>query len=151
MKYNNEHFPYDFDDERLQQETQGLMRLGVGDQIHNIAFAIRGQSGVSEIHKRQNDRTNRNTKYIAISAIFLSVISVIAQFYISRQTITVQSDDLKAIKNHLDGNTVFQKTDSILFYLKATLRNQAQNSCSKGIETFTELDENKPLVNSLKK
>jgi hypothetical protein len=122
MKYTNSNFPYDFDDTELKKQTQIYMQDGLkeveGDHINNIIYSLRAQLGLAEIHKRQNDISNRSTFRISIAAIILSLFGVFFQWYISKQPMKMESKDLQEIKTILEKEQVSQKLDTALIYLK---------------------------------
>jgi|ERR1035437_5570166 hypothetical protein len=123
MKYTNQNFPYDFNDKELKKHTQECMQEGLGSGIENIVFSIRAQLGLAEIHKRQNDRSNRITIGIAVLALILSLSGIGFQWYISQTPQNIESKDIKEIKDNMDKILIDHRTDSLLFYLKEISKN----------------------------
>jgi hypothetical protein len=79
---------------------------------------MKAQLGMSEIHKRQNDKTNNNTLIVAIAAVWLSVLSIGLQFWISKKPTNIESQELKDIKTTLQKLQSSYQSDSVIFYLK---------------------------------
>jgi len=131
MKYTNQNFPYDFNDKELRKHTQECMQEGLGSGIENIVFSIRAQLGLAEIHKRQNDRSNRITIGIAALALILSLTGIGFQWYISQKPQNIESKDIQEIKASFDKFFIDQKTDSLLFYLKEISKNQVRPTLTK--------------------
>jgi hypothetical protein len=137
MKYTNENFPYDFNDKELKDHTQECMKDGLGSDIENISFSIRAQLGLAEIHKRQNDRSNRIAIGIAILAIILSLSGIGIQWYISQKPQTIESKDIQEIKSNLHNIYIDQKTDSLLLYLKEISKNPILHKKYRAIGEMT--------------
>jgi hypothetical protein len=79
---------------------------------------MKAQLGMSEIHKRQNDKTNKNTLTVAIAALVLSVLSIGLQFCISKKPTNIENQELKDIKTTLEKLQNSHQSDSVIFYLK---------------------------------
>ncbi len=122
IKSKNKDFPPQLTNEQLEEWTEENIRGAIEgielDRIKNVVFAMKAQLGMSEMHKRQNDKTNRNTLIVAITAVTLSVISIVLQFWVSERPTNIESQELKEIKASLEKFQSVHQSDSVLFYLK---------------------------------
>ena len=122
VKPINKDFPPQLTDEELEEWTEKHMRDAIegieNDNIKNVVFAMKAQLGMSEIHKRQNDKMNRNSFIVAITAVTLSVGSIALQFLVSKSPTNIESKELNEIKADLEKYQSIHQSDSVLFYLK---------------------------------
>jgi len=74
--------------------------------------------GLMEYHKRQNDKANRITLFIAGLAVVISIIGIAIQVRVSQRPMQIKSSELLNIQANLAKDQNDHRLDSVLFYLK---------------------------------
>jgi len=130
MKYQNKEFPFDFDNKSLKERTQIYVNYPGQSETSNIYHSSMARLGLAEIHKRQLEKSNRISTSIAIFALLLSVSSILIQYEITHKPQQIENRSLDNIEIELGTIISSNKSDSILFYLKAISKNNNQKSRS---------------------
>ena len=81
-------FPNDFTNKELRDELKEAIKwssAGDSDISEPIVYSIKMQLALSEIHKRENNKTNMYILAVAIIAVLLSILSILLQWQSSLQ------------------------------------------------------------------